>query len=47
MEIKERLAEYGLNEAQYEAILKTCSDKINGDNDFESFNSTMLGIILD
>ena len=35
MEIKERLAEYGLNEAQYEAILKTCSDKINGDNDFD------------
>lgn len=33
--IKDRIAEYGLNEAQYEAILKTCSDKINGDNDFD------------
>lgn len=33
--IESRLAEYGLNKTQYEAILKTCSDKINGDNDLD------------
>ena len=35
MELKEKLAEYGLNESQYEAILKACSDKIDGDSDLD------------
>ena len=35
MEIRERLAECGLTETQYEEILRTCSDKIEGVNDYE------------
>lgn len=35
MNIKERLEEYGLTESQYEQILKDCSDKIEGNNDYD------------
>lgn len=33
--IESKLAEYGLTKTQYESVLKTCADKINGENDLE------------
>lgn len=35
MGVREKLAECGLTESQYEEILKTCSDKIEGVNDYD------------
>lgn len=35
MELKDKIAEYGLNESQYEAVLKACSDKMDGDIDLD------------
>lgn len=35
MNIRERLAEYGLTDKEYENILKDCSDKIEGRNDYD------------
>ena len=35
MNIKERLEKYGLTESQYEQMLKDCSDKIEGNNDYD------------